>query len=239
MIKTALAIVFAFLGLSVFAVLTPIYLLLLIIFPAPRLHPYVRFFCRVFLWSTGHRLQVKGTFPKQENGPYLFLFNHESMFDVFMLGAAIPYYFTSVAAQKQFSWFFWGYLIRRYGVIPIKRRDLTKAIQSLAKVEDAIRKGTSSIMSPEGTRTLTGKIGPFKKGPFHVALNTGVTIVPVGITGAFESKSKLDWKIKPTRLILTVGKPLEYKDYREESVESLRTRIRNIIIELSGREGEE
>lgn len=166
MISAAIALVLALSGLIVFALMTPIYLVLLLLFPAERLHAYVRFFCRVFLWSTGHSFHIRGSFPAPANGPYLYLFNHESMFDVFMLAAAIPHYFTSVAANKQFSWFFWGYLIRKYGAIPIKRRELREAIHSLSQVEAAIRDGISFIMSPEGTRTLTGKIGPFKKALF-------------------------------------------------------------------------
>ncbi|RMF08318.1 MAG: 1-acyl-sn-glycerol-3-phosphate acyltransferase [Candidatus Neomarinimicrobiota bacterium] len=237
LMNTLVAVVLLVAGLVVFAVLAPLYLLLLIVFPAPRLHRFVRLFCRLFLWATGHRLQIEGEFPPPDQGPYLYLFNHESLFDVFMLGAAIPHYFTSVAAAKQFHWFFWGYLIRRYGAIPIRRRELDKAIQSLNQMESVIRRGTSCIIAPEGTRTLTGKIGPFKKGPFHVALHTGVTLVPVGIWGAFEAKSKLDWKIKPGRLILRVGKPLRYEEYRQETVESLQARIRRNIIQLSGREG--
>ena len=66
----------------------------------------------------------------------------------------------------------WGYLVKKYGVIPIVRQKLNTAITSMDKLEEAIKKGTSMMIAPEGTRTLTGKLGPFKKGAFHVAKNT-------------------------------------------------------------------
>jgi len=237
-IDIIIAVLLMLSGLIVFGILGSLYLLLLVFIPAHRLSPAARGICRLFLWSTGHTLKINGTPPNPKEGPYLYLFNHESMFDVFMLGAMIPEYFTSVGKASQFSWFFWGTLLKRYGAIPIKRRELTEAIHSLDKMEEAIGKGVTFIVSPEGTRSLTGKVGSFKKGPFHVALNTGITLVPLGIQGAFESKPKQDWKIRPGRLTLTIGEPIKFADYRGETVESLRDRIRAQILILSGRESE-
>ena len=58
------------------------------------------------------------------------------------------------------------------------------------KLEEAIKKGTSMMIAPEGTRTLTGKLGPFKKRSVSCGKNTGITIIPVGLIGAYKAKNK-------------------------------------------------
>ena len=149
-----------------------------------------------------------------------------------MLAAAIPHYFTAIGANKQFSWPIWGWIVRRYGVIPIKRKKLKEAIYSLDLAEESIRKGTSFIISPEGTRTLTGEMNAFKKGPFHLAKNTGVTIIPVGLSGAFKAKNKPDWRINPGTLTLTFGRPILSTDYENFPLEKLRDYVQKEIVRL-------
>ena len=208
------------------------YLFLLLFIHPEKLHPFARIICRILLTTGGQWLSVRGTPPPKIGQPYLYLFNHQSLFDSFMLAAAIPHYITAVGANKQFSWPVWGYLVRRYGVIPIKRRKLKAAIHSLHLAEEAVQKGTSFIISPEGTRTLTGEMGQFKKGAFHVAKNTGITIVPVGIQGAFDAKNKNDWRLTPGILTIHFGELIKKEEYNNMTVEQLRDFTRNKISEL-------
>ena len=149
-----------------------------------------------------------------------------------MMVAAIRHYFTGVGAVEQFSYPVWGYLVKKYGVIPIIRQKLKTAITSLQTLEEAINNGTSMMIAPEGTRTLTGKMGPFKKGPFHVAINTGVTIVPVGLVGAYNAKSKNDWRIRPGVLTTVFGEPIKKKEYEHLSLSELQELIRGKISTL-------
>ena len=160
------------------------------------------------------------------------MMNHESLFDAFMMVGGINHYFTGVGKYEQFSYPIWGYLAKKYGVIPIIRQNLDNAIESLVKLEDAIKEGVSIMIAPEGTRTLSGSLNPFKKGPFHVAKNTGVTIVPVGLLGAYQAKSKNDWRIKPGVLTTVFGDPIEHRDYKDLSLEELRRLVKEKITEL-------
>lgn len=211
-----------------------IYLLAFLVFNPQKLHPLARVLSYVILLAGGQWLRITGNRPDPEKGPYLYLFNHESMFDVFMIAAAVPQYISAVGANRQFSWPIWGFLILRYGVIPIKRRQLNEAIRSLEKVEAAIRNGVSFMIAPEGTRTLDGQLGEFKKGPFHLALNTGVTIVPIDIKHAYRAKHKTDWRLTPGVLELKFGDPLTREDYSQLSVEELRDLVRDKIVKLRG-----
>jgi len=233
LLKTLSSLILWPLAFIVFIIIVGgVYLFLLLFIHPEKLHPLARIICRILLATSGQWLSVRGTPPPKKGQPYLYLFNHQSLFDSFMLAAAIPHYITAVGANKQFSWPVWGYLVRRYGVIPIKRRELKAAIHSLSLAEKAVKEGISFIISPEGTRTLTGELGEFKKGAFHVAKNTGVTIVPIGIQGAFEAKSKNDWRIKPGLLTLHFGKAIHSDEFRNMTVEQLRDFTREKISDL-------
>ena len=149
-----------------------------------------------------------------------------------MLGGAVKHYITAVGAEYQFSYTIWGTLAKRHGAISIKRDKLKKAIHSLDKAEEAIRKGISFIISPEGTRTLSGQLGEFKKGPFHIALNTGVTIVPVALMGAYEAKKKTDWRLSPGILTICFGEPVTAEQYKSMDIDIQRAHIREKIQQL-------
>ena len=94
----------------------------------------------------------------------------------------------------------------------IVRQKIKKALVSLKVAEETIKQGTSFLISPEGTRTLTGEIGPFKKGPFHLAKNTNATIVPIALRGGFRAKRKNDWRLQPGVLTVIFGDPIRSKN---------------------------
>ncbi len=230
--KTIISLILWPLAILVFLLLVGIYLLLRLFINPITLFPFVRVACRIMMVTAGQWLQIEGNIPNKKGQPYLYLFNHESMFDPFMLAGSVKHYITAVGANFQFSYPVWGFLIKRYGAIPIKRKKLDDAIHSLDMAEEAIRNGISFIISPEGTRTLSGKMGPFKKGAFHVAMNTGVTIVPVGLIGAYKAKKKMDWRLRPGILTIRFGELITWEEYKDMDLDSLRELVRNKITDL-------
>ena len=207
-----------------------LFILFLLIYIIPKQYYYfiVRPVCWIYCFLAGQILTRENQPPPFEGQPYLYLFNHVSMFDQFMVGAFVPHYITAIGAEEIFKYPVWGQLIKKYGAIPIKRKMLKSALKSLNLVEDAIKKGTSFIIAPEGTRTLDGKLGAFKKGPFHIAKNTGITIVPIALIGAFEAKRKDDWKLMPGIITTRFGNPIRKEEYQDLSIEEIRdlTKIR-------------
>ena len=179
--------------------------------------------------ASGQCFKVKGQPPKEKNGPYLYLINHSSLFDAFMIIGGVSHYCTGVGAKFQFSYPIWGYLAKRYGVIPIERGKIKAAIGSLSKLELAIHNGISAMIAPEGTRTLDGELGKFKKGAFHVAKNTGVTIIPVGLLGAYNAKNVNDWRISPGSLITVFGDPIYKSEYENLNVHELSSLVKSKI----------
>ncbi len=208
-----------------------LFILFILVYIIPRKH--FHFIIRPISWSycffAGQWLLKDNNPPPIDGQPYLYLFNHVSMFDQFMVGAFIPHYLTAIGATEIFKYPIWGQLLNKYGAIPIKRKQLKSAIKSLDLVEEAIHNGDSFIIAPEGTRTLNGEMGIFKKGPFHIAKNTGITIVPIALLGAFEAKRKNDWRLRPGFITTRFGAPISQNEYKDLSVDELSDLIKRKI----------
>ena len=204
----------------------------LYVIPLKSFHYLLRPFCWLSCFFAGQWLKKEGDTPEDKKTPYIYMFNHVSMFDQFMVVAFLKHYTTAIGAYEEFRWPIFGAVAKKYGGIPIDRKHLRKAIGTLKRAENIIREGTSLIIAPEGTRTVTGQMGPFKKGPFHLALNTEATIVPVALINAFEAKKKTDWRLKPGIIKARFGNPIYYHKYSNLSVEELRDLIKNRIESL-------
>ena len=162
MYKTLVSVILWPIFLSLFVLGVGGYFILTTFISLQQAHSYMKWFCRICLFSAGQILRVEGNIPKKEKQPYIYMFNHESMFDHFMIVAATSHYLTGVAAEDQYSYPVYGAGLRRYKAIPIKREKLKDAIHSLDDAESVIKNGTSLLIAPEGTRTITGTMGPFK-----------------------------------------------------------------------------
>lgn len=184
----------------------------------------------------GIRLIVKGRHHIDPRQTYLIMGNHQSLFDLFVIPAAIPLVFTGLEAAYHFSIPVWGYLIRKWGCIPVRRSNLEEAKKSLELARQTLEGGLSIAVLPEGHRTRTGKMGPFKKGPFHLAHATRATILPFGIRGLYHFQQRGGFHIRPGRVAVTIGEPLAYETYSHLSVEELRDEI---FLRIQGLCGEE
>ncbi len=209
-----------------FAVTGPLYVLLSLVLSPKTLHPYARLVCLGVLVTAGQRFEIRGPFPALERGPYLYVFNHGSMLDTFALIGAIPEFVAAVGKAEQFDVPLWGTVLRRWGVVPVQRDDLEEAIESLNAAGLVYSTGQSLLISPEGTRSEDGRLGPFKKGPFHLARQLDAPIVPLLITGAHRAKRRGSWLLRPGRITLEVGTLVTNPATAFDSVEALRDEVR-------------
>lgn len=171
----------------------------------------------------GIRLKVSGREHLDPHQTYLLMGNHESLFDLFVIPAAIPLTFTGVDAARHFRIPVWGYLIRKWVCIPIERKNPEQAKKSLALAKQNLDSGLSIAILPEGHRTRTGKLGSFKKGPFHLAKAAQAPLVPFGIRGLYEFQQKGGFIITPGEVIVRIGHPIPFRDYAHLSVNELRS----------------
>lgn len=180
----------------------------------------------------GAKLTVKGIEHIDPSRAYLVMGNHQSLFDLFAIPASIPICMVGVEAAYHFSLPLWGPLITRWGCIPIVRNDLSEAVKSLDKARATLARGESIIVLPEGHRTLTGAVQPFKKGPFHLALQARADILPFAFSGFYRFNNKHSWHLHPGKMAARIGKPIPYAAFRDLSVEELRDLVRHTIVEL-------
>ena len=162
--------ILSFFILLIFFPLFALLLILVIVFsyithPKNTYPIFVPIGARLIMLSGLQLFSVKGKIPPKEDGPYLFMFNHESMFDVLMLGGAIPYYINAVGWEGIFKIPLFGYMAKRYGAYSITHDNTDKAKATLKAAEKILLiDKTSMVLSPEGQRTITGEMGEFKKG---------------------------------------------------------------------------
>jgi len=214
-------------------IILPIFLIFIIFVRKEYFHYFLRPMSYFFCLFGGQRLKVYGEIPDPESGPYLYLMNHESLFDHFAIGRYIKHYVTAIAKYEQFKYPLWGHVAKYYGVEPIDRSNTRKAIKSLKRVEtEIIKNKLSFLIAPEGTRSKDGSLGEFKKGAFHLAKNTGASIVPVIINGAYEAKNIKDWRLTPGTIDVYFSDSISENIYKNMSVEELRDYVRGIIKEL-------
>ncbi len=138
----------------------------------------------------GVKVDVEGLDRIDPQRTYVFLSNHASNLDPPILLPLIPRR-TSVLVKKElFRIPIFGRAMRLASLVPVDRSNRDKAIESLRQACDVLRAGINMMVFVEGTRSRDGRLLPFKKGPFYLAMETGVPIVPVTIAGTHELQPK-------------------------------------------------
>ncbi|MGC3998423.1 MAG: lysophospholipid acyltransferase family protein [Anaeromyxobacter sp.] len=179
--------------------------------------------------------------PPLPDGPVIFASNHESALDIWILLAHLPRPIRFVAKAELFRIPIFGWYMRLGGHVPVERANRTQAVASLRHAGELVRAGTSLIVFPEGTRSLDRRILPFKKGPFVLAMEAGVPIVPVAISGSGAVTPSKVVAIWPGPIDVAVGAPIDPRDHpgRNELLLEVRRRIIALHRELGGLGGDE
>ncbi|MCF6246175.1 MAG: 1-acyl-sn-glycerol-3-phosphate acyltransferase [Desulfobacula sp.] len=201
--------------------------------PKPKTFAVARNLFKILIRIMGIKLVVKGQKNIDADKTYIMMGNHQSLFDLFVIPAAVPLCFTGVEAAYHFSIPVWGYLIRKWGCIPIERNNLKSAMKSLEKARHILLTGMNLCILPEGHRTLTGKMGEFKKGPFHLAKSVGADILPFGVNGLFDFHPKGCLELNPGQVTVKIGRPIPYKEINAISVDEIRQLCFEKITHLS------
>ncbi len=196
----------------------------------------------VLLWAGGARMVVHGAENVDPKRPTIYVANHQSTLDIPAHFVAVPVAFRYVA-KSQLRWVpFIGWYLWAAGHIFVNRSNRAAAIESLKVAGQKIRNGTSIFLYPEGTRSPDGRILPFKKGPFALALEARVPICPVTIEGTSKIMPKNSWDIVPGPVQVKIGKPIDTTAFAADDREGLARVVRAAIIaqslELGGQGGD-
>lgn len=188
-----------------------------------------------FAWSPSC-LRVAGTRveeaprPPLPEGPLIFVSNHESALDIWVLLSLVPRSIRFVAKQELFRIPIFGTYLRLGGHIPVDRGHHLRAVESLRRAGETVRGGTSLIVFPEGTRSLDGRVQPFKKGPFVVAKEAGVPVVPIAISGSGRITPKRLIAVTPGSVRVAFGVPVDPRAFADK--DALLVEVRRRVIAL-------
>ena len=192
--------------------------------------------CRSVLFVCGIRLRVSGRGNVIPGRRYVVMMNHVNFFDPFVFYAAFPGIARGAEEESHFRWPFYGGTIRRIGMFPIDRKNSERAIESLRRAAIWIRErpGFSFGIMPEGTRTLDGRLGPFKRGGFLMALETGLEVLPLVQSGAYKVNHKGTRVIRPGKIDITIEPAVPTEGISKENVGELIERVRRVFLDRLG-----
>jgi 1-acyl-sn-glycerol-3-phosphate acyltransferase len=206
----------------------------LIGFPWTLLTGDVSFLYRMFTWGAftgvrlaGVRVEVVGRETFDPSRAYIFMSNHASNLDPPIQIPLIPRR-TSVMVKKElFKTPILGSAMRMGSLVPVDRGNRDAGIEAVTAAKAVIDQGISMTIYVEGKRSLDGKLLPFKKGPFYLAMECGVPVVPMTIVGTHEAMPKRRFAIKPGLVQVVFHPPIEPKDFgdRDSLMEKVRATI--------------
>ena len=192
--------------------------------------------CRSVLFVCGIRLRVSGRENVLPGRQYVVMMNHVNFFDPFVFYAAFPGAARGAEEESHFRWPFYGGTIRRIGMFPIDRKNTERAVESLRRAAAWVRErpGFSFGIMPEGGRTRDGRLGPFKRGGFLMALETGFDILPMVQSGAYRINHKGTRLIRPGKVDIAVEPAVPAAGIGKENVEELIERVRRVFLDRLG-----
>jgi 1-acyl-sn-glycerol-3-phosphate acyltransferase len=225
MIRTIIMLVFWALAAPVAA---------LIGFPATLVMGNVRVLYRLFMWGawagvwiTGVRVQTIGLDRFDHSRSYIFMTNHVSNLDPPIQIPLIPKR-TSVMVKKElFKVPILGRAMRMGSLVPVDRGNRDAGIEAVRAATSVVEQGLNMTIYVEGKRSFDGKLLPFKKGPFYLAMECGVPVVPITITGTHYTMPKARFAIKPGLVKVIFHSPIDPKDFgsRDCLMEKVRAAI--------------
>jgi len=173
------------------------------------------------------RLRVEGRWPA--GGPFVVVANHQSMLDILLL-SHLPREMKWVAKEALFRVPWVGWMLRMSGDIPVRRGDAESGGEALARAKAYLARGMSVMIFPEGTRSTTGRLLPFKSGAFRLAIEAGVPVLPVAVNGTGEGMPKGGPWVNPCRAVAKVLEPIPTGGLRSEEAVRLRDEVRARIV---------
>ena len=181
----------------------------------------------------GVKIEVRGRENLTPGQNYIFMSNHVSNLDPPVLIPSVPGRCSVLVKKELFRVPILGTGMRQADLVPVDRSDRESAIESVHAASEVMKKGLHMIIYPEGTRSTDGRLRRFKKGPFHLACESGVPVVPVTILGTFESWPKTRFALRPGTATLIFHAPIDPKQYadREELMRDVREEIASSLPE--------
>ena len=218
MIRTLFTFVFAAVGVAI--IMPPLIVWTMISGDVQLMYDVFIGAVRVALRIAGIQVRAEGV----ENipaGTCVFASNHCSNLDPVAMVPKIPQRVSLLAKTDVFKIPILSKAFRQGGVIPVDRKNREAAAESVDEAVESLKRGLSFVIFAEGTRSRDGRLQPFKRGAFVMAIRAGVPVVPVSLTGTQKLLRKGDWKLYPGEVTVKFGLPLDASQYAMENRQRL------------------
>ena len=191
-------------------------------------HWCARTWSRLILATTGVRVEVVGLDRLERGKTYVFVSNHQSIYDIPILFWSLPYQLRIIAKESLGNFPFLGWHLRRTGhmLVDRSRPDRTKIFGWAARLTS---NGLSLIVFPEGTRSRDGRVARFKGGSFFLALQAGLPVVPISVVGSRHVMLKGRLATYPGDVKLVVHEPIDTAALADADPREFAERVRQII----------
>jgi 1-acyl-sn-glycerol-3-phosphate acyltransferase len=195
-----------------------------------RVYGIARLWTWMVLTVGGVSLKVKGASKIDPKRQYIFMVNHQSNIDIPVLIRSLAPFQLRWIAKKELLWvplFGWAMWASKH--ITVNRSNRSDALSSIKKAKERMQSGISVVVFPEGTRSTDGKLNPFKRGGFLLAVKTQTPIVPVTINGSGLILPKGDWRIRRGEVEVTVGGPISVEACRPGTLRALTAQVQELV----------
>jgi len=176
------------------------------------------------LWSA----KVSGTMPADPRNPYVVVSNHESFVDILLI-SHLPWEMKWLSKVELFNIPVLGWLLRLARDIPVKRGKASSAVEAMQRCRDKLQHHMSVMIFPEGTRSETDEMLPFKDGAFRLAIESQVPILPIVVTGTRPALKKHSWRFGRSEAEVRVLEPVSTEGLKKADVGMLRDKVFAII----------
>jgi 1-acyl-sn-glycerol-3-phosphate acyltransferase len=190
-------------------------------------HKCARAWSRLILKTTGVEVTVEGLDRLDPSRSYVFAANHQSIYDIPILFASIPFQLRIIAKVSLGRIPFMGWHLRRTGHVLVDRsKPGAGVVRKMARLAEA---GHSLIVFPEGTRSTDGSVARFKGGPFVIALQAGLPVVPISLVGSRHVMFKGQLMVRPGRVTVIVRDPIDTSGVPRESAREFASNVHDVV----------
>jgi 1-acyl-sn-glycerol-3-phosphate acyltransferase len=175
------------------------------------------------------RFRYSGTMPKDPRRPYVVVSNHESFADILLI-SHLPWEMKWLSKAELFRIPIMGWMMWLAGDVPVKRGFGPSALEAMERCRSALQNRVSVMIFPEGTRSRTSELLPFKDGAFRLAIEAGVPILPLAVSGTGTALRKHDWRFGRSDAEVRVLEPVETTGLTLKDIPELKTRVRQTIV---------
>jgi 1-acyl-sn-glycerol-3-phosphate acyltransferase len=176
------------------------------------------------------RFRYSGTMPPDPRRPFVVVSNHESFADILLI-SHLPWEMKWLSKAELFRIPIMGWMMWLVGDIPVWRGFGPSAVEAINRCRAVLRNRVSVMIFPEGTRSRTSELLPFKDGAFRLAIEAGVPILPLALSGTRTALPKHDWRFGRSVAEVRVLEPVETAGLTTADVPELKARVRQIIVE--------